>query len=365
MTPLPDSLLLDILKTPQNAGTLDPSQWVTLIHDARATNLLGSLARRLEAGQVTVPPDPKRHLDGATQLGQRQRRSVQWEVNQIHCALLSLQRPIVLLKGAAYVLGSHPASLGRLFGDIDILVDKATLGDVESRLMLNGWVSAKASPYDQRYYRKWMHELPPMTHVKRGTVLDIHHNILPPTAKGRPDPQKIMARSTPTADTSMQWIRVPCPEDLLIHSLTHLVHEGELGNGLRDLNDVDVMVRACANPSDFWPRFVEFAESMQLSAQVALGLTLAQKVFATPIPESVFKALTQRGKAPPTWLLWIYLWSIPGLFDKQPKWITMLARWVIYVRSHALRMPIHLLVPHLLVKGFSRLAASKKREETP
>lgn len=365
MTSLPDSLLLDILKIPQNASKLDPSQWVTLIHDARATNLLGSLARRLDAGQVTVPPGPKRHLDGATQLGHRQRRSVKWEVNEIHNALRPLQRPIVLLKGAAYVLAVHPASLGRLFGDIDILVDKDALGDVESRLMLNGWVSAKASPYDQRYYRKWMHELPPMTNVKRGTVLDIHHNILPTTSNARPDPQNIIARSTQTADTSIPWMRVPCPEDLLIHSLTHLVHEGELGNGLRDLNDIDVMVRACAYPSDFWHRFVEFAECMQLSAQVALGLTLAQRVFATPIPESAFKALAGGGGAPPRWLLWVYLRALPGLFDKQPQWTAMLARWVIYVRSHALRMPIHLLVPHLLIKGFSRLAISKKQEETP
>ena len=365
MTPLPDSLLLDILKTPQNAGTLDPSQWGTLIHDARATNLLGSLAQRLEAGRVMVPPGPKRHLDGATQLGHRQRRSVQWEVNQIHCALLPLQRPIVLLKGAAYVLGSHPASLGRLFGDIDILVDKATLGDVESRLMLNGWVSAKASPYDQRYYRKWMHELPPMTNVKRGTVLDVHHNILPPTAKGKPDPRKIINRSIPIADSSLPWIREPCREDLLIHSLTHLVHEGELGNGLRDLNDVDVMVRTCPDPSEFWPRFCEFAASMQLSAQVALGLTLAQRVFATPVPDGVFKALAPGASAPSGWLLRVYLRALPGLFDKQPPWTSMLARWVIYVRAHALRMPLHLLVPHLLVKGFSRLAVSKKREETP
>jgi len=52
-------------------------------------------------------------------------------------------------------------------------------------LMLEGWVSGHRSAYDQRYYRKWMHEIPPMTHIRRQTVLDLHHNILPETARLR------------------------------------------------------------------------------------------------------------------------------------------------------------------------------------
>jgi hypothetical protein len=32
-------------------------------------------------------------------------------------------------------------------------------------------------------------------------------------------------------------------------------------------------------------------------------------------------------------------------------WLSGVARWLLYVRSHWLRMPLHLLLPHLLHKA--------------
>ncbi|RXL80730.1 hypothetical protein EO238_31730, partial [Citrobacter sp. AAK_AS5] len=81
---------------------------------------------------------------------------------------------IVVLKGAAYAMARLPVADGRIFGDVDILVPHETLADVESALMLAGWASIHRDPYDQRYYRMWMHEIPPMRHLHRGTVIDVH-----------------------------------------------------------------------------------------------------------------------------------------------------------------------------------------------
>jgi len=39
---------------------------------------------------------------------------------------------------------------------------------------------------------------------------------------------------------------------------------------------------------------------------------------------------------------------------------TGLARWLLYVRSHALRMPIHLVIPHLMRKAWMRQFPEKK-----
>ena len=49
---------------------------------------------------------------------------------------------------------------------------------ISTALMLAGYVTTHLDPYDQRYYRRWRHELPPMQHVKRLTVLDVHHNLV-------------------------------------------------------------------------------------------------------------------------------------------------------------------------------------------
>ncbi len=86
-----------------------------------------------------------------------------------------------MLKGAAYLVADLPSSAGRLFSDVDILVPKPRLPEVESHLTMHGWMTTHHSGYDQRYYRERMHELPPMEHVHRGTTIDVHHTILPET----------------------------------------------------------------------------------------------------------------------------------------------------------------------------------------
>ena len=45
----------------------------------------------------------------------------------------------------------------------------------------------KSDPYDDAYYRRWMHELPPLIHRERDRMIDVHHTILPLTARITPD----------------------------------------------------------------------------------------------------------------------------------------------------------------------------------
>ena len=42
--------------------------------------------------------------------------------------------------------------------------------------------------------------------------------------------------------------------------------------------------------------------------------------------------------------------------------LTAAARWLLYVRAHYLRMPLHLLLPHLLRKSFHRPDYSRENE---
>jgi hypothetical protein len=45
---------------------------------------------------------------------------------------------------------------------------------IEKRLWLLGWLSEELTEHDEKYYRKWAHETPPLRHSKRGTIVDIH-----------------------------------------------------------------------------------------------------------------------------------------------------------------------------------------------
>ena len=56
-------------------------------------------------------------------------------------------------------------------------------------------MSSRADGYDDAYYRRWMHELPPLIHRTRDRMIDVHHTILPLTARPRPDAAALIAAS--------------------------------------------------------------------------------------------------------------------------------------------------------------------------
>ena len=358
--------LIDLMRSPADAGRLSLSEWARLLSVVRAANVIGTLGERLSQAGGTVPPQVKRHLVGMAQLSARQRESVRWEAHQLARALQHLEIPVLLLKGSAYVLGGLPVSVGRLFGDIDILVPRSALGRVEVAMMTHGWTSAKQSEYDQRYYRQWMHELPPMVNVRRGTVLDIHHTLLPLTSRYTPDPEKLIEHSREIP--GLAPLRIPSPQDLLIHSITHLFHEGELHNGMRDLFDIDGLIRHFAGTvPEFWSSLVNRADDLQLARPLFLGLHFAVRLLGTPVPAAILADSGKRG-APSA----IALRMLEILFDQglQPMHaecdsaLTPTARWLIYVRAHWLRMPPHLLAMHLSTKAWKSIFPSDKRPAT-
>ncbi|MDP1902424.1 MAG: nucleotidyltransferase family protein [Rubrivivax sp.] len=352
--------LLAILARPTLAAGLRPSEWSRLIAVARSANLLGALAERLEAVSDEWPADAARHLDGARQLSQRQQLSVVWEAHCLQAALEGLGTPVVLLKGAAYVLGYPEIARGRLFGDIDILVPRVQLGNVESQLMLGGWASAKQDAYDQRYYRQWMHELPPMVNVHRGTVMDVHHTILPLSARNTPDPSAIIDRAVPVE--GLPALRVPCPEDLLIHSITHLMHEGELHNGLRDLHDIDRMVRMFTASAGFWTRLVSTAAGNDLALPVAHGLRLARRLFGTSIPDDILERLVPgfATRSSARVLARVYLVALQSPQAARRSWAARASHGAIYLRGHWLRMPPLQLLRHLATKAWKSATQGRR-----
>lgn len=341
------------------------SVWSGLLATARNANLLGALAAGLHAAGMAAPPRAQRHLDGALQLAARQRLSVQWEAHQLQQALGALGLPVVLLKGAAYVMAPHdpPLGAGRMFGDIDVLVPRNALGDVEAALMLQGWVSAKTDVYDQRYYRQWMHEIPPMQHVHRNTVIDVHHTILPLTSRNAPDPAQIIARALPLpGELGLPALRVPAPEDLVVHSITHLVHEGELHNGLRDLHDIHAMLQRFGSEPNFWGRLLASGAGNDLAGPLLLGLRLVQAVFESPVPAEVLARLD--AEAAPrwrrSWLPSVYAAALRPANEEGAGAREAAARFAIYLRSHALRMPLPLLARHLSIKAWKGLMPQER-----
>lgn len=344
--------LCRLIANPHLANRLAPSEWTGIITLARDANLLGTLGEKMALAGVSSGCNADRHLAGARQLSERQRRSVRWEAQAIHDALAELDCPVVLLKGAAYCLGGYANAQGRLFGDIDILVPAKRIGDVEIRLMVNGWAPVVTTHYDERYYREWMHELPPMAHARRGSVIDVHHTILPPTARLRPNPAEIIAQATPLPE--LPALCVPCLEDLIIHSIVHLVHEGSADNGLRDLCDIWQLRHSVADDPELDARLLDRAQQHGLEGPVAMGLRLVDRFFAEPPATRFGRAVSSNrrtsgyGRVAES----LFARAIRGIGDSGT--VMALTRLAIYIRAHWLRMPPLLLTRHLLRKWFTR-----------
>lgn len=331
-------------------------QWEGLVRQARQADLLARIAVQLEAAGLwhEVPPAPRAHFDAARRVAGAQRDEVLREIDHLRQALAPLGLPVLLLKGAAYLAADLPSAAGRVFSDTDILVPKARLPEVESALMMRGWMSTHHSAYDQRYYRQWMHELPPLQHLQRRTMLDVHHTILPETARLKPDARKLIAAARPVA--GMDGVSVLAPVDMVLHSMTHLLHNEELSHGLRDLSDLDLLLRHFGATVDFWTELVERAREMDLARPLHYALHSAHRILGTPVPQHTLAAAAQAAPAWPLSSLMDALWwrALRSQHETAaPRW-TGAALFLLYVRAHWMRMPPLLLARHLGIKAWKR-----------
>jgi hypothetical protein len=273
---------------------------------------------------------------------------VHYELTKLDAALADLGVPALVLKGAAYVAGRLAASDGRLMSDIDILVPKTAIPRVESALMLAGWITGHLDVYDQRYYRQWMHEIPPMQQVRRGTILDVHHNLLPETARIRTRPELVIASAEPLS--GLRHLRIPSENDLILHSATHLMHEGEWEHGLRDLSDLYALISAgITSNKEFWPGLADRALELGLERPLHHALTQLTRVFDLDVPPL---PLPRPGALVNHVISTLLAGGLSSYHSDCRLPLTSAAQFLLYVRSHWLRMPLHLLVPHLLHKAF-------------
>lgn len=356
--PIALPLLLRVLQSPAMALQLSPSQWDLCLRQAVSANLTATLAAVLDdAGLLdNIDAAARAHLDWAAQLARRHGQAVHWEVRQIALALRGRGIAVILLKGAAYVMAGLPAARGRLFSDIDILVPKSALNGVESDLMVHGWASGHHDPYDQRYYRDWMHELPPMQNVRRQSMIDVHHAILPPTARVHPDSELLRAAAVGIDDAGTGvTLQTLAPADMVLHSATHLFFDGESDHGIRDVVDLDRLLRHFGTAPAFWQQLPRRAAELELSRPLFYALRYCPLLLGTPVPDSVQGDIAAGGR-PNRLLLAVmdamFLRTLMPPHASCADRSSALARFALYVRGNWLRMPPLMLVRHLFHKAF-------------
>ena len=349
-------VLIDALLAPATAASWALRDWDRCIRHGRAAGLLPRVAAVMrDSGFLSsVPEAPRLHLEASATLARKQVRDVHWEIACLKAALARLNLPLVLLKGAAYIAADVPTASGRLFGDIDILVPRDRLADVERVLDLAGWQPARdLDPYDERFYREWMHEIPPLTHASRGTTVDVHHTIVPMTARA---PISGTVLHSSIRETRMAGVYVLQPADMVLHSAVHLFNEGEFQRALRDLSDLDLLLRHYGRDPEFWASMMLRARELGLGRPLFYAFRWCARIFGTPIPADVRSSAEEFAPAAPVRYAMDVLFSY-GFRPPHPDFESRLASvalLALYIRGHWLRLPVHLLVPHLARKAVRR-----------
>jgi hypothetical protein len=325
----PALLLARVLRDPGAIDGLAASDWNALWAVARAEQLAGTLAHRI-AG-LPMPTAAARLVQDAIASAEQGRTAALWEAEMARRALAGIKAPVVLLKGTAYAAAGLPPSTGRVIGDLDILVPRDAIEDVEAALLAAGWEWVKPDPYDDAYYRRWMHELPPLIHRDRDKMIDVHHTILPLTARIRPDAAALLADSIALEN----GLRILGPQDMLCHAAAHLFADGDLAGGMRNLWDIHCLLGEFG-----FDGLAERSAHHGLSAAMRRAVRQAVRLYGT--------------EAPPAWQGWDVL---DPLFHRRltarDAWGRSTRKAVqlgFYLRSHALRMPPAMLARHLWTK---------------
>lgn len=354
-------LLLSAFTTPATLAQLSIQEWELLVRMLRANKLLASFAARIELTHpdLKIPAKVAENFQAAQRLVDYRKKLVLWELNRLNKVLAELDIDVIVLKGGAYILQGLHMSVGRLLADIDILVPKQDIARVEKHLLAHGWQTTQHDEYDQQYYRNWMHEIPALRHHERFIEVDIHHTILPLTSRLHPDPRRLFAGAVAVAGYDC---KVLSTYDMLLHSAVHLFYDAELNaSDLRDLLDLHELFSLFSSQDvQFWKKLEKRAVELELQRPLYYAMYFSKQLFNTEIPTDVLVA----SKGRPLYGVRVFMaYCVPlALLPENPDYPqkkVAFIRWLLYLRSHYLRMPLTLLIPHLLKKSKSRLQANQ------
>ena len=342
--------LCQLISQPENAD-FNAIDWPAMLAIMRSNGLLARFYLLCEQRNLLnqLPSKFRHHAYSYWVFTQAQHHQVKFECDQILSHLPNsdtLRHPPIFLKGCAYVLSGNECGAGRTFSDVDLLVDKADLNAVEHKLTLYQWYSQKNDAYDQNYYRQWAHELPPFEHGTRGTVLDVHHNLIPPISGKAPDIRLFLDGYTQLSEGHF----VLAPHAMTLHSIVHLFFEEDFSKGFRDINDIHLLLTEYEEKPGFWRELLTLAQNTGFENELYMALRYSQLFFGTHIPAEVNRSLTDYVKLHKAstlfndWLFRRVLRPPSPLVDKR---FTRLARTVALLRGYLIKMPPSILAKHL------------------
>lgn len=346
------TLLEDVLAGRRGPQDLDAGDWNRLLLEGRSANMVSRLGSVLEqqANPAQWPQAVRDVIAGSNAWVAYMQMRARHELDLLGQIASDCAYPVVLLKGAAYVLADSVAAKGRSLSDLDVLVPRSELADFEARLQRAGWRFAETlDDYDDFYYRELSHELPPMRHSRCQLELDVHHNVLQPTHRLKVDAARLLEAATPVAGTPFHALDL---RDQILHSATHLTMSDELRGGLRDMHDIKLLLEDGARRDGAFPgRLVERSFDLGLQRPLYYALEYLQARLGCVLPPDVEASI--RAAAPAFPVRPVMTKLVEGRLTPAigAPLASQVNETLLFLRSHWIRMPPLMLTGHLLRKA--------------
>lgn len=278
--------LIAVLRNPELSAGQSLTEWADLMALAKFCGLWWQVAKMVQVRSLEdrIPEPVRIHFQSALHAASGHETRIRWEVDRLQAALVDVARPLILLKGSAFLLQGLSFGQNRRFSDVDLLVPITALPEVEAALRHHGWGDSERDLLHAEYFRTWLQEIAPMWHPERKVQVDIHYTIIPPKDRLPFDPQPLFDDSVPLPDGPF---RVLAPVDMFLHATSNLFRTGEFTYLLRDLWDMHEMLAEFAADPAFWRTLVSRAEALRLRQTCFLALRYLDKIFELPIPSDV------------------------------------------------------------------------------
>jgi hypothetical protein len=186
--------------------------------------------------------------------------------------------PVIPLKGIHLAENIYKNIALRVMGDVDLLVQKKDLEQIQRQLITLGYTSR---PYWLESEHDLLHSLPPFS-KPNAADLDVHWDFENPDSPFKVDNDGLWQRAIPVKVAGVDVLSLS-PEDFLLHLCMHTSYHHRFESGLRSLCDLSATLITYQSFLD-WPLFLVRTHEWGVERCVFLSLHLAQLLVGAKVP---------------------------------------------------------------------------------
>ena len=267
-------------------------QWNELEQLAMQQRLLPLLGYLHKYGRTfpKVPPDFQRSIEEAHSLTIARSLMLRMYVTSIVDSFNQQGIDPIVLKGIPLENDVYPQPGLRPSSDIDLLVSQEELTRAEAILVSRGFVATgDAGTRDD--FRRHHHHLAPYIDQRTGVVVEIHQEIISPSAPYSLDTEGLQERARVTSLDGMH-LRVLSSEDQLLHSCIHFSGDrlSSKNGALLQICDIALLIKHRGSKID-WEQFVTRAHDHSLSSVIFLAICATRLITGVSCPEQYYQRL--------------------------------------------------------------------------